>query len=174
MSVYNSVEKVWYGSKETPTFHPDVSAGKVLEFVMKQHYPRIGLIFEPTGEQWTYEELHKTASTIAQNILVKGLTQDDVIGICASNTPYVTTVALAAFMTGIPISSLDPSFDKEGIQHIYGITKPTIMFCDGKILGKVTESLRGIHLETAIFVVDEKRGAGTIDEFLRENGGTFE
>ncbi|KAL5276276.1 hypothetical protein ACFFRR_001858 [Megaselia abdita] len=173
MHSYNSVERVWYGPKVTSVFHPDASAGKVLEFVMKQHYPRIGLVFEPTGEQWTYEKILKTACIIAQNILKKGLTQDDVIGICASNTLFVTPLALAALMIGVPMSTLDPSFDKDGIKHMYKITKPKIMFCDGKILQKVTESFEELGNQVEIFVVDVNNGKGTIDEFLEGTGEMF-
>lgn len=163
---YSSGEKIWCGEKEAPLFHPDASIGKVLEFVMKQHYSKVAQIYEPTGESWTYEKLHKTSMVIARNLVNKNLTQDDIIGICASNTPYLAPLTIAAFLTGIPISMIDPSFDKEGVQHIFNITKPKVLFCDKDIYHLVDKAISELDFDCHVFILDHDNGTGTIGEFL--------
>lgn len=167
-SCFDPVEKVWSGPVVPPIFHPDASIGSILEFVIRQHKDRPSQIFEPTGETWSFEQFHKTAIKISRTLLKKNITQDDIIGICASNTPYVPAVAVAAFFIGTPISTLDPSFDNEGIVHIFGITRPKILFCDGDIVEKVRSALSDIKLECAIYIVDKCDGEGTMEEFLME------
>lgn len=168
-TTFDAEKKIWSGPEESPLFHQDASVGKVLEFVMTQHEEKPSQIFEPTGETWSHKKLHGIAVRIAKGLLKRKVTQDDIIGICASNTPYVPAVTVAAFLIGTPISTLDPSFDKEGIQHTYGITRPSIFFCDRAIVEKIRASFKEIGLECLIFVVDECVGEGTIEEFLQES-----
>lgn len=167
-SYFDPVEKVWRGPTKPPIFNPDASVGSVLELIMCQHKDKPSQIFEPTGETWSFGVFHKTAVKIARTLLRKNISQDDIIGICASNTPYVPAVAMAAILIGTPISTLDPSFDKEGILHIFGITRPKIMFCDREIVEKVRSALKDINLECDIYIVDECGGQGTIEEFLMD------
>ncbi|KAL5275825.1 hypothetical protein ACFFRR_001580 [Megaselia abdita] len=172
---FDPVEKIWSGPVVPSLFHPDASIGMVLEFVMNRRKDKPSQIFESTGDIWTYYKFHKTAIKIARTFLEKKITQDDIIGICASNTPFVPAVAVAAFLIGTPISTLDPSFDKEGIHHIFGITQPSILFCDRAIVEKVQSAFTEINLECDIYVVDETDGEGTIEEFLleREDDDSF-
>lgn len=165
---FNPVEKVWSGLDLPCIFHPDASVGNVLEFFMHRYKDKPCQIFEPTGETWTFAQLHRTSVKIAQTFLRMNITQDDIIGICASNTPYVPAVAVAAFLTGIPISTSDPSFDTEGIAHIFNITRPKILFCDREIVGKVRSAISVINLSCTIYIVDECNGEATIEEFLVE------
>lgn len=171
-SFFNTVEKVWNGRVVPSIFNPDASVGEVLEFVMHQHKDRPSQIFEPTGETWSFEQFHRTSVKIAQTFLRYNISQDDIIGICASNTPYVPAVAMAAFMIGTPISTLDPSFDKEGILHILKITRPKTLFCDRGVVGQVRSALRDTNIYCDIYVVDECDGEGTIEEFLMESNDT--
>lgn len=172
-SVFDPVEKVWSGPVVHPTFHPDASVGKIFQFVMNQHQEKTSQIFEPTGESWTFKKLHQTSIKIAKTLLAKNITQDDIIGICASNTQYVPAVAVAAFLIGTPISTLDPSFDKEGIRHMFGITHPRVLFCDRAILETVKSAFSEISLDCEIYVVDECDGEGTIEDFLLESDDDY-
>lgn len=172
-SFYNPELKEWSGRDVSPLFHPDASVGKVLEFVMQQHYSKVAQIYEPTGESWTYERLHKTSMIIAKNLMDRNFNQDDIIGICASNTPYLAPLAIAAFLTGIPISTLDPSFDKEGVKHIYNITRPKVIFCDKIICEVVDNAISELDLECQVFVLDDLNGTRTIKDFLHGSDGVI-
>lgn len=165
---FDPVEKIWSGPVKTSAFPTDSSIGVILEQVMLQHKDKPCQIFEPTGETWSFGKLHKTAIKIARTLLRKNISQDDIIGICASNTLYVPALAVASFLIGTPISTLDPSFDKEGILHIYGITRPKILFCDRDIEEKVRSTLKDINLDCDVYIIDECAGKGTIEEFLVE------
>uniref|UniRef100_T1GZX2 Uncharacterized protein n=1 Tax=Megaselia scalaris TaxID=36166 RepID=T1GZX2_MEGSC len=51
-TTFDSVKKIWSGPVVHPTFHPDASVGKVLEFVMPHQYHNVCQVFESTGESW--------------------------------------------------------------------------------------------------------------------------
>lgn len=172
-TIFDPAENVWSGPRVQPIFHPDISVGQILDFVMPHHYSRLCQVFEPTGESWTFQQFHSTAIKIAKTFLERNISQNDVIGICAGNTLYVSAVVAAAFLIGAPISTLDPSFDSEGIQHIFGLTRPSLLFCDQAIVERVSSSLSAIKLASKIYVVDDCNGNGTIEEFLAQNDQNF-
>lgn len=98
------------------------------------------------------------------------LQQCDIIGLCAANSDYVAPLAFGAILTGLAISTLDPSFDKDGIQHAYSITRPKLMFCDGNIYETVREALLACNLSSTIIytVSNHIEGVPTIMEFFEE------
>ena len=80
--------------------------------------------------------------------------QCDVIGLCAANSDFVAPLTFGALLCGLSISTLDPSFDKEGIRHAFSITKPKLMFCDASIYDKVKMALKECELpSTPIYVI---------------------
>ncbi|KAL5275828.1 hypothetical protein ACFFRR_001581 [Megaselia abdita] len=121
---YNPVERVWSGPIEATTHHPYTSVGKFFETTAKKNYCNVAQIFEPTGQELSYKKIHKMSMKMANFFHKMGLTQNDVVGICASNTPNLASIVFGAFLAAIPISTLDPSFDKDGIKHVFGITQP--------------------------------------------------
>lgn len=53
------------------------------------------------------------------------------------------------------------------MKHIFGITKPKVMFCDGHIYEEMKQSLKDIKLDCPIYTVCEHiDGVPNIEEFL--------
>lgn len=53
------------------------------------------------------------------------------------------------------------------MKHIFGITKPKIMFCDGNIYEAMKQSLKEINLDCPIYTIWEHiEGVPSIEEFL--------
>ena len=105
--------------------------------------------------------------SVAQHFTKLGLKQCDIIGICASNTDFLAPLVFGAIFNGLTISTLDVSYEKEGIQHAFGMTKPKMMFCDGDIYHRVRGTLEACGLDIQIFTLKvQLAGVPYISEFL--------
>lgn len=162
---YDPIERVWSGPTNDSPHHPHSSAGKIFENAAKQNVDRVAQIFEPTGEKMTFKEIHQMSMKIANHLNKLNVSQKDVVGICASNAPYLASVVFGSFLAAIPVSTLDPSFDKDGIKHTFGTTKPKVMFCDQNIVDRVKEAFNDLNLECLIYSVDGK-GEGSVEGLL--------
>ena len=127
-------------------------------------------ICHPSGKTYTNREIVTLSIRVAQHFEKLQIQQGEIIGFCGSNTEYVAPLVIGTFLAGLTLSTLDPSFDKDGIKHIYSITKPKIMFCDGSILPKMKEALKEINLNCDIYTMsDHVSGSREITEFLQSS-----
>lgn len=168
---FDSEARIWYGPRTSQETGPDVSLCRFIVDSLLNSPDHISQICDNNGKMYTNEEIVTMSIRIAQNIEDLGIQQEDVVGICAANTDYLAPLAFGSLFCGAILSTLDPSFDKDGIRHIFNITKPKIMFCDGKIYEIVKESLNEINLSILIFTMkDHLEGVRRIDELIQPTG----
>lgn len=93
------------------------------------------------------------------------------IGLCAGNTDYVAPLVFGALAAGLSISTLDPSFDTAGIKHVYSLTRPRLMFCDGEVYERARTALDECQLTaTKIYTMSNHRdGVPSIMEFFDDD-----
>ncbi|KAL5275401.1 hypothetical protein ACFFRR_001341 [Megaselia abdita] len=97
-----------------------------------------------------------------------GITQSDIVGIMATNTSYVMTVSFAAFFIGTPFQAIDISLEKESVLHLWNITKPKLIFCDGAIYKVVSEVVNELDLQCNIFTLsNHQTGVENIETILK-------
>ncbi|TMW49713.1 hypothetical protein DOY81_005202 [Sarcophaga bullata] len=155
---YNEVEKIWYGRKTGRIFSNKYSIGSVIFESLKKDPDHIRQVSFTSGLQLTNREILLSAIRVAQNLEHLNMELGEIVGICASNTDYLSSLVFGCFFNGLVISTLDPSFDKDGIKHIYSITKPKLMFCDGAIYDKVKKAFEESDLNsTVIYTINEHR-----------------
>ena len=63
-------------------------------------------------------------------------------------------------MATVPFSTLDPSFDLCGVKHMFGITKPKIIFCDRKNFEVCRKAVEEIQIDCAVRILEEISGKG--------------
>ncbi|KAM7349499.1 putative 4-coumarate--CoA ligase 1 [Cochliomyia hominivorax] len=179
-TTFDKETKIWHGRRVIPRFGPDSSIGSVLYDSLKKTPDHISQICYPSHKKYTNQDILTLSVRVAQHLerLEKQLNikQGTVIGICAGNSDFLAPLVFGCMFRGLTISTLDPSFDKDGIKHIYSITKPKLMFCDGSVYYKFKESFADCGLEsTEIFTVrDHIEGVPSLDIFLKETGNEDE
>ncbi|XP_037931996.1 probable 4-coumarate--CoA ligase 1 [Teleopsis dalmanni] len=168
-TTFDPETKIWSGINISPKFGPDCSVGKVVLDVLLKEPDHICQICYHNGKEYTNREIVNLSVCIALQFKQLGLEQEDIIGLVASNSDYVVPIFIGAMLCGLIVSTLDPSFDKDGIKHIYGITKPKLMFCDGGIYETVKEAIQEINLESDIYTVkDHIVGVPNVTNFFQE------
>lgn len=132
---------------------------------------------DDSGITMRYDEIRTRSIRIAQNLQARGYEKGQVFGIIAANSQNVAPVVFAAFYLGCPMNTMDPSFGKKEITHMLGTTAPSLMFCDAKVYDLLSECLRELGNNAAIFTIGGEAGdsepvenlfveCGDVEEFV--------
>lgn len=95
----------------------------------------------------TRGELLANAMRLASYMRSLGLLQSDIVGIIGRNTTHMLAVAYACFFNGIAFHSLNIIYDRNTIEKIYKITRPSIIFCDGDEFDKVRSATAELDIK---------------------------
>ncbi|XP_061394007.1 probable 4-coumarate--CoA ligase 1 [Musca vetustissima] len=165
---YNPNTNIWSGENIGMAYGPEDSIAAVALRKMLEKPKQIAQVCYQSGNEMTNLEIAKHTIQVAKRFEKLQLHQGDIIGLCAGNTDYMAPLVFGALASGLCISTLDPSFDKDGIKHVYSLTKPRMMFCDGQLYEKVREALDECGLKaTEIYTISKHLdGAPSIMEFF--------
>ncbi|KAI8124318.1 4-coumarate--CoA ligase 3 [Lucilia cuprina] len=169
-TIYHEAEKIWSGIKTKPEYGEKDSIGKVIFESLQRDPEGIGQISHTTGKELTNKEILLLSIRVAQHLEDLNIKQGEIVGICAANTDYLACLVFGCLFRGLVISTLDTSFDKDGIKHIYSITKPKLMFCDGVIYNKIKDAFEECNLQsTVIYTInDYLEEVPKLSDFLKE------
>ncbi|XP_022227768.2 4-coumarate--CoA ligase 1 isoform X3 [Drosophila obscura] len=142
-TTYDEKERIWSGPKRSPTYHYDTSIGKIIFNTMRTWPRNVCQINDIDGVTVTFEQGLTWAIRIAQHFKKRGLNNANVVGIVAKNCTYLMPVGLACLMNGTPFHSVNPDQDEATISHVFAITKPTLIFCDGNVHKQVQAATVG-------------------------------
>ncbi|XP_073838508.1 probable 4-coumarate--CoA ligase 1 [Musca autumnalis] len=167
---YNSDTKIWRGEVVEITNGPDDSIASVALKKLLENPDHIAQVCYQSGKELINLEIAKRTVLVARHFERLHLQQCDIIGLCAGNTDYIAPLVFGAFAAGLTISTLDPSFEKAGIKHVYSLTKPRMMFCGGDLYERVREALDECNLSgTKIYTMTNHiEGVPNIMEFFED------
>jgi len=168
-TTFDASAKIWRGRKQPITYDEKQTLGKVVLASLKKQPNHIAQICHHNGKQYTNQDIITYSIRVAQYLDKIGLKEDDIIGVCAANSDFLAPVFFGAMLQGCIISTLDPSFEKDGIKHTYSTTKPKLLFCDGAIYSRVKEALKEIPLDIDIYTMkDHIEGVPKVTDMLKE------
>ncbi|XP_017075465.2 4-coumarate--CoA ligase 1-like [Drosophila eugracilis] len=146
MATYDEKEKIWSGpQEESSIFKADKSLGNII-FNALQNWPKnMCQICDDDGQ--TFEQTLFWSTRIAQFFKRKGLNHNDVIGIMAANSIYLSPLGIACFFNGTPFQAMNPSLDEASTAELLSKTKPPIIFCDENVYEKVKSASSKWHPE---------------------------
>ncbi|KAH8246719.1 hypothetical protein KR038_008355 [Drosophila bunnanda] len=162
---YNEKDNVWSGAKRNSIFNYDSSVGKIIFNNMKNWPKNVCQICDVDGVSVTFEQGLTWSIRIAQYLKKRGLNHKDIIGIAAKNSTYVMPLGVACLMNGTPFHAANPMLDEGTLTHVFAITKPTLIFCDGHEYDKVHKATVGWHPEIYT-LTDPVEGVQSIETLL--------
>lgn len=110
----------------------------------------------------------------AQNLRKHGFKRDQVFGILSGNVAHLAPIVFAAFCLGCPINPVFTSAEKPNIIRMFQVSKPSVIFCEAKLYGLVTECMSEMGNNAKIFTFNETVGDSLLVESLFERTGTEE
>jgi long-subunit acyl-CoA synthetase (AMP-forming) len=156
MVFYDPMTKIYHGLKVPEIYHPNASLGQVLLHKFHHRPHKVIQVSDDDGVSVTCGEMAEMMTNVAKNLSTLGLTFGDVVGLYATNTTYVAPTMFACYLTGLPMSPIDVSFNVDQIVQIYRQTKPKIVFCDHLVVEKLISALDILEIETRVVVLTEK------------------
>ncbi|XP_026850331.1 4-coumarate--CoA ligase-like 7 [Drosophila persimilis] len=135
---FDKYTKIWSGPRPQSFFDADCSIGKILFAFMRNHPSNLCQISDTEGTALTNGEAITFAIRIAQQLKALGLKQDDVVGIAGTNTTYLMPVVLGCLLNGTPFHAVSPWHDEDTLKHLFSITRPRIIFCDGLVYPRIS------------------------------------
>ncbi|KAH8389954.1 hypothetical protein KR200_004718 [Drosophila serrata] len=134
---YNEQENIWSGLPVAFSPRDVPSLGAIIFNNMRKCGDNICQIWDDNGETVTFDQSLTWAIRLAEFFKKRGLGHKDVIGISAENSKYLLSLGVACLMNGTPFHSLSLVLDEVTQKHIFSLTKPSLVFCDGKIYEKI-------------------------------------
>ena len=90
---------------------------------------------------------------IAQHFQKLQLNHEDIVGVVSMLASYSTPVILACFFNATPVQTVHPTLNADSIRHLFGITRPKVIFCDGTLYDKVFQTTQS--WSPSIFTLDD-------------------
>lgn len=119
----------------------------------------------------TYDAMRELTIRASLNLQKRGYKPGDVLGVIATNTDYLAPIVGASYCTGCPINALATSFVKDEIKHMFGITKPSVVFCDVEVYDRLIESLAECGVQAKIITMNGKiYGCEEVEDLFVETG----
>ncbi|XP_017000485.2 luciferin 4-monooxygenase-like [Drosophila takahashii] len=163
--IYSEEEKVWSGPPRSTIYKEDTSLGRIIFHTMRNWPKNVCLICDITGVSLTFEQVLTWAIRIAQSFRKRLLNHKNIIGIAAKNSTYVMPLVVACLMNGTPFHAVSPVLDEATLKHMFSITKPKLIFCDGNVWQKIHAAT--IDWRPEIFIITGKvEGVLSIESLL--------
>lgn len=87
------------------------------------------------------------------------------MGVATQHASYATPAILGCFFNATPFHTVNPIYSKETIQHIFNITKPKVIFCDGSIYNVMSVATK--MWNPLIYILDDHmEGIANIQDLL--------
>ncbi|KAJ6647281.1 putative 4-coumarate--CoA ligase 3 [Pseudolycoriella hygida] len=171
MTSYDEVNKIWKGR---PADYPRPLNNYFGEELLEALSEAPDSIFEICHEDnyhMTRREARELTINVSRNLVRLQIKPNDVVGFVCRNSKYLPVLLYGCIVYGAPINPLDNSFDCEYVKHIFGQTKPKLVFCDADVYESIKANLDELHNDAQIFtLIDERDGVPFVSELLRPTG----
>ncbi|XP_020801169.1 4-coumarate--CoA ligase 1-like [Drosophila serrata] len=162
---YSAAERIWSGPPRNSIYKDDTAFGVVIFQSMKNWPKNICQIWDDEGVAVTFEEALTWAIRIAQFFKRRELNHKNIIGIAAGHSKYLLSLAVACLMNGTPFHAPHSVLDEATLRYVFSITKPNLIFCDGKDFEKVKAAT--IEWQPEIYTLtDHVEGVPNIESLL--------
>ncbi|XP_075168229.1 uncharacterized protein LOC142240400 isoform X1 [Haematobia irritans] len=170
---YDKVNKIWSGATIEPLHNIEYhSIGRILFSQMKLRPNKVIQIDDVDGKTLTNQEMLNFAIRIAKYLKKAGFRHEEIVGISAKNTTYLSPVLLGCLFNCTPFHTVHPNYQEAATTHCFGITKPRIIFCDGsnyEIIRKSTLSFK----PKIYTLIDHIDGVPSVMELLEPTDGEY-
>lgn len=117
----------------------------------------------------SFNELRLKTIRAAQNLQNRGYNSKGLFGVIAKNSHHIAPIVFASLAIGSPVNTLDPSFGKPELLHMFKTTRPTLIFCDVDVFELVKECLTQLGNNSSIFTFGgSKTGSEDVEHLFAE------
>lgn len=172
---YDPATHIWTGLPTPPLFNVNQSLGQLILTMLRrcdsQHIVQICADGDQ-AHRVTAEQMVQRTVRIAQRLTGLGYGKHTPMAALASgNGEHVAPVMFACFALGIPINTLDPAFTVADFTHMFGVTRPVLVFCESGILEVVRDAAGKAAIDPMyVLFEDPIEGYTHVDDLLAPTG----
>ncbi|CRK97983.1 CLUMA_CG011355, isoform A [Clunio marinus] len=153
---FNTRSKIWTGDVGAYRYPLDVYLGEKLLEALDETPERILQINHEENSKLTCKDAKLSSIRVAQNLQRLSIKPDDVIGFICRNSGNVIPLIFGCLLIGVPVNPLHVSYTKDKIKHMFGLTRPKLVFCDHDLFETTKEALHEIKNNAMIFTLLKK------------------
>lgn len=107
--------------------------------VVTQHPDKPALIYEATGEVWSFRELQERCHAVAHWALAQGWTEGDVVALYMESQPLMAALWLGFAMIGVEAALINYNLRQQSLLHCLSVSGARAMVFGSEMTGAVTE-----------------------------------
>ena len=116
MSTFTILPSYDHGASDRPLLGETI--GENFNRIAATHGDREALVDRPTGQRWTYAELHHDVLALAQGLLRLGIDKGDRVGIWAPTCPEWTILQYATAEIGAILVPINPAYRTDELAYV--------------------------------------------------------
>ncbi|XP_065075003.1 probable 4-coumarate--CoA ligase 1 [Ochlerotatus camptorhynchus] len=156
---YDPSTKIWSGLPRKPIFNPQQGIGDLILQILERNADKVVQISADSGVEVTGAEMRLRTIRIAQNLIRMGYGSgrhsEDIFTMIVRNGEYTAPVLFACFALGIPVNTLDPSFQRDDLSHMLETVQPKLVFCESEILEELIAACDLANVSPKIIVTED-------------------
>ncbi|XP_026026078.1 long-chain fatty acid transport protein 1-like [Astatotilapia calliptera] len=107
--------------------------------VVTQHPDKPALIYEATGEVWSFRELQERCHAVAHWALAQGWTEGDVVALYMESQPLMAALWLGFAIIGVEAALINYNLRQQSLLHCLSVSGARAMVFGSEMTGAVTE-----------------------------------
>ncbi|KAM9856956.1 long-chain fatty acid transport protein 1-like [Aulostomus maculatus] len=109
--------------------------------MVTRHPEKPALIYEATGEVWSFRELQERCHAVAHWALAQGWMEGDVVALYMESQPLVVALWLGLAMVGVEAAFINHNLRLHSLQHCVGVSGARAMVFGTELTEAVCENL---------------------------------
>lgn len=123
-----------------------------------QDSSKVAMIDGPTGKQWTFTDLAAKSRALAGGLTEAGFKAGDTAAVYLPNMPEYFVVFHGVLLMGGLVTTLNPLYGPEEMQHCLGLTTPTFLFTIEQLLPAAKAAALEAKLEVQFVIMGGSAG----------------
>ncbi|XP_029134620.2 long-chain fatty acid transport protein 1-like isoform X1 [Labrus bergylta] len=136
-------------------------------------YPdKAALIYEATGEVWTFRELQQRCHAVAHWARAQGWLEGDVVALYMKSQPQVVALWLGLAMVGVEAALINHNLRQQSLLHCVGMSRARAMVFGTEMRGAVSEVRGSLQPDMLLFISgehDDKDELCSLDGMLQRS-----
>uniref|UniRef100_A0A3Q3XBU1 Very long-chain fatty acid transport protein n=1 Tax=Mola mola TaxID=94237 RepID=A0A3Q3XBU1_MOLML len=130
--------------------------------IVTKYSNKPALVYEATGEVWSFWKLQERCHAVAHWALAQGWTEGDVVVLYMENQPMLVALWLGLAMIGVEAALINYNLRQQTFLHCVGVSGARAMVFGSEMRGAVLEVSDSLHPDMVLFSTGERDGEENI------------
>ncbi|KAF7654930.1 hypothetical protein LDENG_00063290 [Lucifuga dentata] len=124
--------------------------------MVAQHPDKPALIYEATGEVWSFRDLEKRCHAVAHWALAQGWVEGDVVALYLESRPLLVALWLGLAMIGVEAALINHNLRQHSLLHCVGVSGARAMVFGSELTEAVSEVSNSLQPNMVLFSTAEQ------------------